>query len=184
MKMNLKFCLAAVAVAAGVAAGVPATAGVSVVQVPSTTLVRGSTYAWGPIAGIVSGTPAPALVNEITIQRLETETNSALSSKGYRLVTDPSEADLIITYNVLMETGIDANLDAQNVGCGPVCPGGTDYRLLTSKKTQGTLVLDLYDRRTGSLLYRATSEKEISSKDASAKRLGSVLKQMTKSLPS
>lgn len=181
--MKLKACLAVVALAAGIAAGAPAAAEVSVVQVPSSALAHGSTYAWASITGVALGTPAPAIINEITAQRLEMETNSVLSSKGYRLAADPSGADLIVNYHVLMETELDAKLDAQGGACGPVCPGGTDYQLKASKKTQGTLVLDLYDRRTGSLLYRATSEKDVSSKDASAKRLNAVLKQMTKSLP-
>jgi len=182
--MKLRACLTAVSLVAGVAAGAPVVAGVTVVQVPSTTLVRGASYAWGPISGVVAGTPAPAIVNEITAEQLEKETVSVLSSKGYRLIEDPSEADLIITYTVLLETGVDANLTAQNTGCGPFCLRGTDYNLLSHKKTQGTLVLDLYDRRTGRLVYRATSEKEVSSKDASAKHLNAVLRQMTKSLPS
>jgi hypothetical protein len=49
---------------------------------------------------------------------------------------------------------------------------------------QGTLVLDLMERRTGRLVYRATSEKEVGSKDADPGRLNALLKEMTKSLPS
>lgn len=181
--MKLKTCLAAVALAAGIAASAPAVAEVSVVQVHSNALTPGATYAWASIAGVAPGAPTPAIINEITAQRLATETDSVLSSKGYRLASDPSEADLILTYRVVMEPKLDANLTAQGGACGPFCPGGTDYRLSSSAKTQGTLVLDLYDRHTGQLLYRATSAKEISDKDTSAKRLNSVLKKMTKSLP-
>ncbi len=181
--MKLKACLAAVALAAGIAAGAPAVAGVSVVQVPSTALAHGATYAWASISGVTLGAPTPTIINEITAQRLATETDSVLSSKGYRLAPVPSEADLILTYRVLMEPKLDTNLTAQGGACGPFCPGGTDYHLSSSTKTKGTLVLDLYDRRTGQLLYRATSEKLITGKDTSAKRLNSVLRQMTKSLP-
>ena len=171
--MKLKACLTAIALAAGVAAGVPAVAEVSVVKVSSPVLLPGSTYAWSPAAGIASGSPAPKTANEIAAQRLATETEAVLSSKGYRLA-DPSEADLLVVYRVLIEAGLDGNLAAQ---------GGADNRLKAAQATEGTLVLDLYDRRSGRLVYRATSEKAISSKEASPERLNSVLMEMTKSLP-
>ena len=169
--MKFKACLAAVALAAGIAAGAPAVAGVSVVQVRSTALTPGATYAWASISGVTLGAPTPAIINEITAQRLATETDSVLSSKGYRLAPFPSEADLILTYRVVMEPMLDTKLTPLGGACGPFCPGGTDYHLSSSAKTQGTLVLDLFDRRTGQLLYRATSAKEVSSKDASASAL-------------
>lgn len=181
--MQLKACLVAIVLAAGVAAGAPAHAEVNVVQVPSAALARGSTYAWAPISGLAYGAPAPAIVNEITARRMAEETEAVLSSKGYRQVADPAEADLIVVYRLLVGAELDANLDARGGACMPFCRDGADYRMTTSKKTQGTLVLDLYDRRTGSLVYRATSEKKISAKDASPERLSAVLKQMTKSLP-
>ncbi len=181
--MRLKACLMAMALITGVAASAPALAEISVVQTPSAALARGSTYAWAPVSGIAYGAPAPAIVNEITAQRMATETDAVLSQKGYRLIQNPFEADLIVVYRLVVGTELDAALDGRAAACEPVCHGGADYRVTTSKKTQGTLVLDLYDRRTGSLVYRATSEKQISSKDASSERLNAELKRMTKSLP-
>lgn len=181
--MRLKACLMAMALITGVAASAPALAEISVVQTPSAALARGSTYAWAPVSGIAYGAPAPAIVNEITAQRMATETEAVLSQKGYRLVQNPFEADLIVVYRLVVGTELDAALDGGFAPCEPACRGGADHRVTTSKKTQGTLVLDLYDRLTGRLVYRATSEKQISSKDASSERLNAELKRMTKSLP-
>lgn len=181
--MKFKAALAALALAAGLAVGVPAAAKVSVLQVPSAALERGSTYAWAPISGIAYGVPAPAIVNEITAERLRAATDSALAARGYRRVDNPAEADLVIGYRMLTSSRLDADLTANNGYCEPLCHGRSDVRLDASEKTQGTLVLDIVDRRAGRLVYRAISEKEIGAKDGSAERLGSLLKQMTRELP-
>ena len=183
--MNLRAPLLAIALAAGVAAGAPALAlaKVSVVQSPSAALARGSSYAWAPVWGVALGVPAPAIVNEITAQQLQAATDSALSAKGYRRVENPAEADLVVVYRVIMGQRVDANLSGWDRP-EPFAPSRADYSLRTSQKTQGTLVLDLIERRTGRLVYRATSEKDVTGKDVQPERLNSALKEMTKSLPS
>lgn len=182
--MTFKGGLAACALAAGLAVGIPAVAKVSVLQVPSAALARGATYAWAPVSGVAYGVPAPAIVNEIAADRLQAATESALAARGYRRVENPAEADLIIGYRMITAARLDAGLTAGGGLCEPFCRGRSDYRVNASEKTQGTLVLDLVDRRAGRLVYRAISEKEIGAKDASPERLGSLLKQMTKTLPS
>ena len=152
-------------------------------QAPSAALARGSSYAWAPVWGVALGVPAPAIVNEITAQQLQRATYSALSAKGYRRVEDPAEADLIIAYGVMMGNRVDADLDGRGHS-EPFGHGRSDYSVRRSQKTQGTLVLDLIERRTGRLVYRATSEKDVSSKDAEPERLNSALRDMTKALPS
>lgn len=181
--MNLRTSLLAVALAVGVATGAPALAKVSVVQTPSAALAAGSSYAWVPVWGVALGVPTPAIVNEITAQQLQAATDTALSAKGYRRVENPAEADLIVVYRVIMGHRVDANLNGWDRP-QPFVPGRSDYSLRTSQKTQGTLVLDLIERRTGRLVYRATSEKDVTGKDVQPGRLDSALKELTKSLPS
>ena len=65
----------------------------------------------------------------------------------------------------------------------PFCGGASDYNLDTSHYTQGTLVLDLIERDTGRLVWRATSKKRVTGKDVSDKKLTALLREMTKSLP-
>lgn len=182
--MKLKPGLATAALVLGIALGAPALAKVSVQQAPSTALARGSSYAWAPIAGVALGAPAPAIVNQITADRLHAATESVLAERGFRRVDDPAEADLIIGYRVITSSQIEADLTSRGGVCAPFCFGRSDYDLDTSQKTHGVLVLDMVDRRAGRLVYRATSEKEITSKDASSERLTSLLMKMTKSLPS
>lgn len=179
--MRLATLLTALAVATAVVAPPPALAKVSVVQVPSTALAKGSAYAWAPVNGMALGSPAPAIVNEITAEQLRAATEAALSAKGYRRVDDPADADLIVTYSVITAAHVEGNLDSWG-GPGPLLAGGSDYRLTTSRKLQGTLVLDLIERRSGRLVYRATSEKDITSRDVEPDRLSALLKDMTKAL--
>jgi hypothetical protein len=174
---------AAPALAAVLATGCATAGKVSVLQAPSAALARGSTYAWAPISGVAQGSPAPEIVNEITAERLATATESVLSAKGYRRVRDPAEADLIVFYRVITVPRLHANLTPYGGACEPFCHRPSDYSLSTSQKTDGTLVLNLLERRTGRLVYQATSAKEVSSQDASPERLSSTLEQMTKSLP-
>lgn len=181
-RLTISNTVAAVALAAGLVIAAPAAAKVSILQVQSPALVQGATYAWAPISGVAVGAPAPAIVNEITAGNLKAATETVLASKGYRQVQDPAQADLIVFYGVMTTSHLDAELDREGP-CVPFCHAGGNYDLKTSQKTRGTLVLDLIERRSGRLVYRATSEKDIGARDASPQRLAAVLKQMTRSLP-
>ena len=44
-------------------------------------------------------------------------------------------------------------------------------------------MLDLIERESGRLVWRATSEKRVTGKDVSQEKLTALLRQMTKSLP-
>jgi hypothetical protein len=181
--MNPKILAAALGVAVAIAAGGPALAKVSVVQSPSAALAKGSSYAWPPLWALAAGAPTPAIVNEITAQQLQAATDSALAAKGYQRLEDPAQADLIVTYRVITAPRVEGSLNGWGHP-GPFFGGSSDYSLTTSQKMQGILVLDLIERQTGRLVYRATSEKDISSKDIEPERLSSLLKDMTKPLPS
>jgi len=179
--MKPRHLLSGLCLAAAAVAWQPAYAKVSVVQSPSAALARGSTYAWAPMRGFVVGAPAPAIVNEITAQQLQAATDATLSAKGYRQVENAAEADLIVAYSVITTSRVEGALNSWGPP-GPFFRGASDYNLTTSQKTQGTLVFDLIERQTGRLVYRATSEKDVSSKDVEPERLGSVVKEMTKPL--
>jgi hypothetical protein len=180
--MNLRTSIAAAILAGAVAVSPAAFAEVSIVQLPSPALARASTYAWAPIWGVAVGSPAPAVVNEITAQQLQAATDSALGQRGYQRVERPSEADLIVSYGVMTAPRVDGELDDLGRGA-PWFDSVSRDRLRVSQKTRGTLVLDLTERRTGRLVYRATSEKDITGRDVEPKRLHALLNQMTKSLP-
>lgn len=175
----------AIAIAfAGAAVTVQASAKVDVVQSSSPALAHGATFAWAPMRAFSTGVPDPAIANEIAVDRLRATTEAALQARGYRLVDNPAEADLLIAYTIVMQPETDAKLKADGAGCAfPFCASPSDYRLDASQHTQGTLVLDLVERTTGRLAWRATSKKRVTGKDVSEAKLTALLGEMTKALP-
>jgi Domain of unknown function (DUF4136) len=155
------FRLIAAAALLGIAIAAPVQAKVDVVQLPSAALAQGSTFAWAPVAARGYGFPDPAIANEVTADRLQVLTELTLGNKGYRQVADPTTADLLVKYTIVIVP------EAQ----------------LTPRAMDGTLVLDLIERESGRLVWRATSEKRVTGKDVTQQKLAALLKQMTKSLP-
>lgn len=163
-----KLHLLAAAAALGLAAATPASAKVNVLQSPSAALAPGSTFAWAPTPAIGYGVPDPRIANEVTADRLRAVTEFTLTNKGYRQVTEASQAHLLIAYTIVIAPETDARRDG---------------RLDTTHYTQGTVVLDLIERESGRLVWRATSEKRVTGKDVSQDKLVALLRRMTKSLP-
>lgn len=174
-------------VAAGFTAivgALPVEARVDVVQTTSPALAPGSTFAWTSMNAVGMGMHDPAIANEITAERLRAATETALAAKGYRQVENPAEADLLLVYTILMEPESTGRLTSDAANCGiPVCGPAQDYSLATHHYTQGTLVLDLIERQTGRMVWRATSKNRVTGKDVSEKKLTALLREMTKSLP-
>ena len=181
--MNKLWLLAAVAALAAPAATVPVVAKVNVVQSSSPLLARGSTFAWAPVALVGHGVADPDVINEIAADRLRVATETALVGRGYRQVADPQEADLLIAYTIVVLPEHDAQLRSNGGGCvGPLCAAGGSYRIDERNYTQDTLVLDLVERQTGRLAWRATSKKRVTGNDVSEKKLATLLGTMTRSL--
>lgn len=156
-----KLHLIAAVAALGLAAATPAAAKVNVIQSPSAALARGSSFAWASVPARGFGIPDPRIANEVTADRLRALTEITLTNKGYRPVADASQADLLVAYTIVIVPEAEAQLIA----------------------TQGTLVLDLIERESGRLVWRATSEKRVTGQDVTQEKLTALLRQMTKSLP-
>ena len=176
----------AIAIAfAGAAVTVQASAKVDVIQSSSWALAQGATFAWAPMRAFGTGVPDPAIANEIVGDRLRATTEAVLQARGYRLIDEPAEADLLVAYTIVMQPETDAKLKAEGAGCAfPFCATPSDYRLDASQHTRGTLVLDLVERATGRLAWRATSKKRVTGKDVLEVKLTALLREMTKDLPS
>lgn len=160
-----KIHLIAAAAAFALAGAFPAAAKVNVIQSPSAALAPGSSFAWAPVPARGFGIPDPRIANEVTADRLRGLTEITLTNKGYRQVTDPLQADFLVAYTVVIVP------EAQGQAQAPMIA------------TQGTLVLDLIERASGRLVWRATSEKRVTGKDVTQEMLTKLLNQMTKSLP-
>ncbi len=126
--------------------------------------------------------PDPEIANEVTADRLRVTTEMTLANKGYRQVSSPAEADFLVSYTVAMMPMTDAEFSAS--GCNsPVCAVPSDVSLDGAIHTESLVVLDLTERATGRLVWRATSKKRVTGKDVSNKNLTALLREMTKSLP-
>ena len=175
-------CVAAAAALACLTCSAPAYAKVEIVKATSAALAKGSTFAWASVPAVGVGLPDPAIANEITADRLQAITESTLTAKGYRQVGSPEQADFLVSYTVGMLPMSDADISASSCD-SPVCAAPSNASLDTSIHTEGMLVLDLTERKTGRLVWRATSKKRVTGKDVSDKRLSALLREMTKSLP-
>ena len=174
--------LAAAAVLLCVTGTAPAHAKVEISKAPSAALAKGSKFAWAPVPAVGIGLPDPAIANEITADRLQKITESTFAAKGYRQVGDPDEADFLVSYTIGMLPTSDADISAS--GCdSPVCAAPSGVSFDTTIHTEGMLVLDLTERQTGRLVWRATSKKRVTGKDVSDKSLSTLLREMTRSLP-
>jgi Domain of unknown function (DUF4136) len=178
-----KIQLIGAAAALGLTAAMPASAKVNVIQSPSTALAPGSSFAWAQVPARGFGLPDPQIANEITADRLARLTEVTLTNKGYRQIADASQVDLLIAYTIVILPEAGARLTAEGPNCGPPLCAASDYSLDLQHYTQGTLVLDLIERQSGRLVWRATSEKRVTGKDVTQQKLEALLNKMTKSLP-
>ena len=158
------------AAALGLAATMPAAAKVNVIQSPSAALAPGSSFAWAEVPARGFGLPDPQIANEVTADRLARLTEVTLTNKGYRQIADASQADLLIAYTIVILPEAGARLTNAGAGCPPLC-AASDFNLEMQHFTQGTLVLDLIERASGRLVWRATSEKRVTGKDVSQEKL-------------
>lgn len=178
----------ATAISLAVLAASPISARVAVVQAASPALAPGSSYAWAPVNAAAVRDVDPAMANPIVEARLRAAVDTAMASHGYRRAASPEDADLVVSYFVALQHQLEVK--ARPVGGSMVCgwrgclrgyPTTVDIK--RTDYTQGSLVLDLVDRRSGDLVWRATSNKRVSSKDVSQSSLNQLVIEMTKSLP-
>jgi hypothetical protein len=168
---------------------------VSVLQGDTVAVAPGSTYAWAPDAQPGSGDPR--IDNDIIRGRIKNAVDSALAAKGYRQA-DASSATLLVKYHIGLQNRTDTQVDTFG-GAAPAvafgirgCIGGygwgmygapMDIDVRNVNYVEGTMMLDLVDRASGKLAWRATSQKRVDAKDADQANINAVVADMVKSLP-
>lgn len=184
MNSNLEYgVLAFATVLAGSVSIDTALAKVAIIQAPSSALAAGSTFAWESVTRKTAAEGSPAIDNDIIEARLRMAIESALIARGYRKAAAPAEADLIVFYRLTLQEQQELTLQQRGI-CGPRfgCAAG-GYDLHQANYTQGRLILDLKEGRSGALVWRAMSDKRVKAKDASQEKLDKALRTITKSLP-
>lgn len=183
---------AAIALAFALAACAGAAGDVSVLQAHGAAIAAGSTYAWQPVSAKDARSGDPRIDNDIIRQRIRSAVDSALAAKGYRRVDDPTGAQLLVSYHLGLQNGTDYRVETtMPLACGwRGCSAGygwgmygppTDVR--AENYTDGTLIIDLTDRASNTLAWRATSRQRVDRSDAEQAALNDIAADMVKSLP-
>ena len=189
MKKTVQMAVAAIAIllASAAISTAPAVAKVAIVQASTPMLAASSSFAWAPVNSAVVDRPDPALANTIATERLRIAVDTALGSHGYVKTTTTANSDLVVSFHVVLEGRQDVTVSRNGGlvcgwrGCLRRWP--TTATVSRDDYTQGILVLDLVDRRTGALVWRGRSERRINTKDVSQAKLNSLVASMMKSLP-
>jgi len=103
------------------------------------------TYAWG-------SNNANQIRNSILAQAAQQDINASLQSKGLQMVEENQNPDLIVTSNggLKQETSWSAwGMRGIGGGMGGITP---------QQNVEGTLIVDLYDAKTQSLVWRGIAE--------------------------
>lgn len=166
---------------------------VSVLASDTVTLTPGATYAWAPVPATTVGQDL-RVNNDIIQGRIRAAVDASLAAKGYRHVPDAGAANLLVAYYVGVQQRTEYRVDTYGGRAGVACgrrgciggwglygPPSADIRNVDY--TQGALMLDITDRASGKLAWRAVSQKRVDEKDATQEGLNAIVADMTKTLP-
>ena len=109
------------------------------------------TYAWG-------SNNTNEIRNSILAQVVHQDINTAMQEKGLQMVQESEKPDLILTSNggMRQQTSYSAwGMRGIGGGFGGISP---------EQNVEGTLVVDLYDAKTQSLVWRGISQNTLSNK--------------------
>jgi hypothetical protein len=144
MKTRLTLCAMAMCLISTIATGQQ----VSVNYNHSQSFAQYHTYAWG-------SNNANQVQNSILAQVAQQDINSALQGKGLRMVQENQKPDLIVTANggMRQQTSYSAwGMRGIGGGMGGITP---------EQNVEGTLVVDLYDAKSQSLVWRGIGQNTL-----------------------
>jgi len=94
---------------------------------------------------------SPALNNELTKKRVEAEIERALTAKGLTVTTGPSDLNVFFTFGTGRRIGTESY---------PAGWRGLGTRVVRVPYAEGTLVIDLRDPTTRSLVWRGIATED------------------------
>ncbi len=162
---------------------------IEVTRDPGIPVRKGSTWAWRPMAAPRDGDRRPVVSrdvisrresiardpygsNDIVRERVRIAIEQTLSSRGFRQVSDPRDADFLVEYHLAVRKR-DVTLQRVYPGsypgvvCGPYgCweswgwgPPVVGYENIRFR--EGTIVFDLVEQSSRRLAYRAVGQKPV-----------------------
>jgi hypothetical protein len=125
--------------------------------------------------------------NQLAEKRVVGQTTQALTEKGWSAAASPDASDVVVMLHGSSQTKHDLNTFYSGMGgygwrgwgggMGTATTSVSDYRV-------GTLVLDIFDAKTKSLVFRGTASGELSDKpEKNQKKLNKVFEKMLKNFP-
>jgi hypothetical protein len=156
-------------------------AGKVVVMESVAPVVPGSTWAWAPFT---TSSPDPRVANDIVQERVMTAVETSMAGHGLRRASR-LDARYLVTYHVAVANKLKVD-GSPNMGraCGiRGCINASGSSLDVQQYAEGTLIIDIVDRQTGRLVWRAASKKKVTEKDVTQAKINAVVADMTKTLP-
>lgn len=128
------------------------------------------TYAW------VRGTPG---TDELNHKRIVAAVDSQLAAKGYTRVDSAASPDVFVAYHA----SFNKNLEINGFSSGWAGYRFSPHRVGYARVDQiliGTLVVDLVDAKTRTIVWRGAATKEIDTKASPEKRERNIYKAVEK----
>ncbi len=127
----------------------------------------------------------PRVHNALLHERIRSAITSVLGAKGYRQ-SSPESADFLVQYRVGVQTAerdVGGFVSRRNPA-GPSSPGPAAILTVTrSEVSEGTLMIELVERQTGTVAYRAEGQSDnVTHWDASEWAISKAVKALLQDL--
>jgi hypothetical protein len=167
MKMRFALCTMLVCIAATIAAGQQVTVNFNRNQ----SFANYHTYAWG-------SNNANQIQNSILAQVAHQDIDAAMQAKGLQLVQESETPDLILTANGGMKE------QTSYTAWGMRGIGGGMGGITPEQNVIGTMIVDLYDSKTQTLVWRAIAQDTLSDKgNKNQEKVNKAVEKMFKQWP-
>jgi len=110
---------------------------------------------------VAAATPVSPLLEE----RLKTAAASTLTDSGYRQVTDPEQADFVVSFTLGARDKIRVNSYPSSYRGSWAWGGPYQQQVDVRNYTEGTLAIDIFDVRTRQPVWFGRASKTISNAD-------------------
>ncbi len=122
--------------------------------------------------------PAP-MVSDLQIARMNESFSTELMNRGYTVLQDPADADLLMTWHLVTQERTDVRtyntMSARYRSCWSCPPGwgGTQQQVSVRQFTEGTLIVDLLDPSNMQSVWRSIVQerlRDLDGAEAAARR--------------
>ena len=159
---------------------------------PSADFSQFRTFAWigpAPLARAKQGSGAQSFVSALDDQRLRRAVDRDLQAKGYTLVQNIDEADLVVAYSVGSEEKVRVHHTPASIRTYPF-PSRYHYgrwymgsTVRVQQYTQGTLSIEVYERKTEQAVWVGWASKRLSRSDDSQRLINEAVSKILVQFP-